>query len=85
MIKEVVTYGNYQGVRHMIFPIFEWVEDENTGNITNLIRFIKTGLIESNNGDLEIISFTIEESNKSLQKLLKIIQDSFAESIIRID
>ncbi|CAG9322599.1 unnamed protein product [Blepharisma stoltei] len=86
MVKDVIIYANLQGAKHLIIPIPEWTETEANKNPVELVKIIKTGMIESGGGDLEIVSFTIESDDDAMRNvLLKNIQEVFAESIIRVD
>lgn len=78
-ITQLIGFSNFHGVKQLVFPVYEW----ETVSTVGLIGLIKAALVQCPYGDLEFLTFLVE-NNEDVNDLLNAVKLVFAETIISI-
>ncbi|OMJ74420.1 hypothetical protein SteCoe_26679 [Stentor coeruleus] len=75
-ISSVVNCANIYGVKQIVFPVYEW----ELVKPVSLVSVVKAALFNCTLGDLEIVSFLVENT-EDIKDILNAVKLVFSESI----
>lgn len=78
-ISSVVACANIYGVKQIVFPVYEW----ELVKPVSLVSVVKAALFNCALGDLEIVSFLVENT-EDIKDILNAVKLVFAESISNV-